>query len=275
MKLNRFLLVVIAIAIPIALNAQQTGWLVDLKLAKTVAQATNKLILVDFYASWCGPCKKMDAEVWSTEEASAIKKNFIPVKINFDIEKDLITKYNIQSIPRLILMDYKGEVLHTKVGYYGKRDILDFISRIPSDATVLYDKMPEDDSNETFEQTKGLGLAMQELSQQTTYSPLQSSFLSLSNRWFKHSTKLAEDANKVNEIELLTIINDIHRDKTKQVIKEIDENRTKYENTPNESLMYYVLLQAYKKSGDHAAYEYALSKLREKEDGKKYLSLLK
>jgi len=276
MKLNRILLTITVLTFAMTLHGQNPFWLDDLKYAKTLAQSNKKLILVDFWATWCGPCRQMDADVWKTEEAAKIKENFVSVKIDIDAERSLAANYSVKSIPMLILMDHKGEVLHTYVGYKGKQDLLDFISHIPADASSLYAQIPSDDTKETFEQSRSLGLAMQELSQQTTYLPLQRSFLTNSDRWFRRSTKLAEeDINKVNEIELLGSINDIHRDRTKKVIKDIDEARTKYENTPNESLMYYVLLQAYKKSGDTPAYEYALSKLREKEDGKKYLSLLK
>jgi thioredoxin len=274
MLLSRVFLAIVAFLFSISIQAQNPGWLKDLKFAQSVAQNNKQLILVDFWATWCGPCKQMDADVWSTQQAAIIKQKFVPVKIDIDAERSLAVKYNVRSIPMLILMDHKGEVLHTHVGYSGKEDLLNFISRIPENATSLYNNLPPDNSKETFVQAQGLGLAMQELSQQTDYEPLQRSFLIQSDRWFKRSTKLTSDENTIIEIELLGLLNDVYRNSSKKVIKEIEENRVRYETQSNQSLMYFVLAKVYKKNGDAAAYEYALSKLKEHDADKKYLSLL-
>ncbi len=52
---------------------------------KEKAKAENKYIFVDCYATWCGPCKQMDREVFSKSEvADQINKDFIAVKIQMD-----------------------------------------------------------------------------------------------------------------------------------------------------------------------------------------------
>jgi thiol-disulfide isomerase/thioredoxin len=274
MTRSRTFLVFVGIIFFVSVQAQSPGWLQDLKLAQSVAQNNNKLILVDFWATWCGPCKQMDSDVWSTQQAAAIKQNFVPVKIDIDAERSLALKYNVRSIPMLILMDHKGDVLHTYIGYSGKEDLISFISRIPSNATSLYTYLNTDNSKETFVQARGLGLAMQELSQQTDYEPLQRSFLMQSDKWFKRSNKLTTDENMIIEIELLGLLNDLYRNSSKKVLKEIEENRVRYETQTTQSLMYFVLVKVYKKNGDTAGYEYALSKLKEHDADKKYLSLL-
>lgn len=256
-----------------AVHAQ--GWLRDLKVAQSVAQEKKQLILVDFWATWCGPCKQMDSDVWSTAEADAVKKNFVPVKIDIDAERTLATKYNVRSIPMLILMTHEGEVIHTYIGYSGKDDLLDFISKIPANAESMYKKNSVAKEGETFEQALILGLAMQELSQQTTHSALQRSFLTFSDKSFKKAGKLAGDNKvQVNETELLTTLNKVYRNTAKKAIKEIEENRAQYEGTPSAALMYYVLLKAHKAEGNTPEYELALSKLREQQDSQKYLALV-
>lgn len=276
MKLYKFILVFIAGAfISSALHAQ-TAWLRDLKIAQSVAQQKKQLILVDFWATWCGPCKQMDSDVWSTAEAENIKKNFVPVKIDIDAERTLATKYNVRSIPMLILMTHEGEVIHTYTGYSGREDLMHFISKIPANAEAVYKKDPSSAEGETYEQALILGLAMQELSQQTDHPALQRSFLTFSDKSFKKAGKLAGDNTvKANETVLLTSLNKVYRATGKKAIKEIEEKKATYEGTPNAALMYYVLLQAHKAEGNTPEYELALSKLREQQDSQKYLALVK
>jgi thioredoxin len=271
---RRLLLLLVLSVFSISIHAQTKGWLVDLKFAQSIAKSSDKLILVDFWATWCGPCKMMDSEVWSTEQAATLKQNFVPVKIDIDAERSLAVKYNVRSIPMLILMDHSGEVIHTYTGYQGKEDLLSFISQIPTNAKNLYEYVKEEKKKETYEQARGLGLALQELSQQTTYSPLQRSFLTQSDRWFKQATKLTTEESKIVEIELLGLLSQVYRNNTKKVIKSIDENQARYETKATQTLMYFVLVKAHKKAGDTAGYEYALSRLKESEDHTKYLSLL-
>lgn len=257
------------------LSLGQSAWLRDLKLAQRVAENKNQLILVDFWATWCGPCKQMDADVWNTPQAEAFKQNFIPVKIDIDQERSLASTYGVRSIPMLILMDYTGKVLHTSVGYSGKDQLFNFISQIPKDATELYSKSSAiDQKNESFSALRDLGIALQLLSEQTNYEPLNRSFLTQSDQYFKKGSKLAKQESEINEVQLLTSLNWVYRNNPKKAIKEITDNASKYINTENESLMYYTLLLAYKKNGDQDNYDTYLSKLKNRDDADKFLSKL-
>lgn len=83
------------------------------------------LYLVDFYATWCGPCK-MVAPIIS--EISDTYKDKIKVgKVNVDDENDLAIKYKISSIPNLILFK-DGEVCKTIVGFRTKEEIEEIIN---------------------------------------------------------------------------------------------------------------------------------------------------
>jgi len=68
------------------------------------------LVLVDFYADWCGPCKMLAPNM---EELS---KEYNVVKVNVDEFEDVARKYGIMSIPALYLFK-DGEVIDKKVGY--------------------------------------------------------------------------------------------------------------------------------------------------------------
>ena len=84
-----------------------------------VAKTSNKLVFVDFYTTWCLPCKLMDEDVFTDEEfATYMNDNFINFKV--DAEKgngaNLAMLYQIAAFPTLLFLDQEGNVLVQKVG---------------------------------------------------------------------------------------------------------------------------------------------------------------
>lgn len=75
---------------------------------------TNKLLLVDFYADWCGPCK-MVAPVLEKFKEEANGKMEV-VKINVDNEESLVWQFGIQSIPTLLFFK-DGKPFRQEIGY--------------------------------------------------------------------------------------------------------------------------------------------------------------
>ena len=80
----------------------------------------NKPLLIDFWATWCGPCRMIAPIV---EEIAADRSDIIVGKIDVDEELELAKQFRIVSIPTLVLMK-NGEVAATLVGYRPKADIL-------------------------------------------------------------------------------------------------------------------------------------------------------
>jgi thioredoxin 1 len=86
----------------------------------------DKLTMVDFYATWCGPCMQMDPFV---KEIKAEKKDIVNVvQVDTDKSTDIAEKYQIDALPTLIFFK-NGKVVHRDVGGRSKEDLLKLIEQ--------------------------------------------------------------------------------------------------------------------------------------------------
>ena len=81
---------------------------------------SSKKVLLDFWATWCGPCRMIAPFV---EEIAAENEELIVGKIDVDEERELAIQFGITSIPTLVVMD-KGQKKGQMLGFRPKADIL-------------------------------------------------------------------------------------------------------------------------------------------------------
>ena len=103
----------------------ENSWKEALKQAKL----QNKLLFVDAYASWCGPCKMLKLSTFRNAKAAAFyNANFINVSI--DMEKGdgpfLASDWQIQAYPTLIVFDPDGKPVLGTVGFISAKDLIKF-----------------------------------------------------------------------------------------------------------------------------------------------------
>ncbi len=83
------------------------------------------LVLVDFYADWCGPCK-MVAPI--LEQIAEERDDIKIIKVNVDNATDLATTYAVMSIPTMILFK-DGKEIDKNIGFLPKDEIINFIEK--------------------------------------------------------------------------------------------------------------------------------------------------
>ena len=93
-------------------------------------QASNdqhKLIFMDAYTSWCGPCKMMSHNTFTNEEVGAyFNENFINVKMDMEkgIGPKLAEKYGVRAYPTLLFIDNEGNVTFETMGYHNAEQLM-------------------------------------------------------------------------------------------------------------------------------------------------------
>ena len=109
-------------------SAKGKEQVMEITLTKTNFEAevlkSDKPVLVDFWAPWCGPCRMLApilAEI-AEEKAGAVKVG----KVNVDEEPDLAAKYGISGIPAILLFK-NGQVAGTSVGFKPKPELEAFV----------------------------------------------------------------------------------------------------------------------------------------------------
>jgi thiol-disulfide isomerase/thioredoxin len=97
--------------------------------AKAKAQTEGKLIFVDAYAEWCGPCKRMAATVFPDPKAGEyFNENFVCLKIDMEKEEnaEFAGKFPVSAYPTLMFIDDKGAIAAKQVGALDVTGLLEF-----------------------------------------------------------------------------------------------------------------------------------------------------
>ena len=86
-------------------------------------KSSEKTVLLDFYADWCGPCRMVSPIV---DEIAEERSDLLVGKVNVDNEPELAEQFGVFSIPTLVVMK-NGEIVNQSTGARPKNQILDLL----------------------------------------------------------------------------------------------------------------------------------------------------
>ena len=110
----------------------QNGWQkimttsVNSETFKSEVLDQTKLILVDFWAEWCGPCKQIAPTL--EELGEKYSENLSVCKVDVDSNRELALQYNVRSIPSLMIFK-KGEMVDSLIGAVSLEELEDLVTR--------------------------------------------------------------------------------------------------------------------------------------------------
>ncbi len=96
------------------INAEDYFFNGELEEARQIARSEGKLLMVDFYATWCLPCKWMDQTTFNDRKVSnELKSNYVSIKVDIDEKNgfDLKNKFDVQFLPTILIFNSEGILL--------------------------------------------------------------------------------------------------------------------------------------------------------------------
>jgi thioredoxin-like negative regulator of GroEL len=112
-------------------------WHRNFDKAIKLAKELGKPVIMDFWASWCGPCRQMDQEVWPRAEVVAQSQKFVCISVDVDTNEALATRFRANPIPLIVFADPWGNEITRHVGYLHASSLARVMKAFPSDFSGL------------------------------------------------------------------------------------------------------------------------------------------
>lgn len=107
-------------------------WETSFNASVEKAKASHRLMLVDFYASWCGYCKQMDKTTYQNQDLVRLSRKFICTRIDVDEQETLAQDFKIDGLPTLVFWDPQKAEVKRLEGYVSPAGLLSVMSRLLS-----------------------------------------------------------------------------------------------------------------------------------------------
>jgi thiol:disulfide interchange protein DsbD len=107
------------------------GWSSDIASAIAKAHSKDGIVMVDFTAAWCPPCRAMEDSTFSDPGVINKASSFIPVRVDVDEQRETAEKYGGNArkyggigIPNILFLDGKGVKIKQVVGFHGPKEFI-------------------------------------------------------------------------------------------------------------------------------------------------------
>lgn len=130
--MKKLILASLCLAATLPIMAQTEFRHITYDEAINAAKAENKMVFMDFYTDWCGPCKMMTRDVFPQKSVGDyMNKKFVCIKLNAEKEgKELADLYKVEAYPTFIIIDTDKKVVATKVGSASAERFVNDIDRL-------------------------------------------------------------------------------------------------------------------------------------------------
>ena len=126
-------------------------WADSFEEALKQAKQTQRPLMVDFTAEWCGWCKKLDRETYGDERViRLLHDNFVSVKVDWDKRQDIAQKYEASGLPTILFLSPNGEEMQRIVGFQPPERFIQSVNKSASSSKTLVtlkraaEKSPQD-----------------------------------------------------------------------------------------------------------------------------------
>jgi len=118
----------------IAASAGEIIWH-DYEKGLALGKSSNKKIMINFYADWCGYCKKMEKETFGAAKvADYLNANFIAIRINSDKNMELARAYHVTGLPVTWFLTENGDKIGNRPGWMNAGTFLDLLEYVYTDS---------------------------------------------------------------------------------------------------------------------------------------------
>jgi thioredoxin-like negative regulator of GroEL len=137
-RLGLAILLLAAAATSAAADNAGISWFKDLEKASEAAGKTNRPMMIEFWADWCAACRVMDKDIYTDPNLiAAVNGRIVPVRIHFDLQREVARGYNVPVLPYIVFADSDGTELMHHRGILSAEQLTAVVKAMPADVSEL------------------------------------------------------------------------------------------------------------------------------------------